>query len=424
MDGTGERGQACENAAVSALGPYQRRLFALMSLATFFEGFDTRLASLMLPQLGAEFGADQSELFGALSTLGLGALFGFVPLRLADRFGRRPMLLVSIGGYTVLCLATAASRTLAEFTFCQFFARLFMVTEVALAFVVLSEEMPPERRGRLNGLLGGVAAAGAVVPALLLPLAIELGVGWRGLYALGGSLVVLLPFYVTTLREPAAFRSLPPRRLGDEWRELRRLASGSYRGRLVAAVCVWLAIDFWNACAMFSFSFFAQTERGWTTDDIAFWFTAAGVLQFASYAAGGWLMDRLGRRPTVIGYLGLASVASGIAYLGEGPLVAVGYLAMSALGGMWAVAQTISAELFPTELRATAGGLAHNLIGRLGMFLGPRAVGALAVSYGTGDAVALLGLAHLVALPLLLVLLPETRGTALVSPERAEADAQ
>ena len=403
------------------LAPYQRRLFALMSLATFFEGFDTRLASLLLPQLGEEFGASQTELFGALSTLGLGALFGFLPLRFADRFGRRPLLLVSIGGYTALCLATAATRTLDEFVFCQFFARMFMVTEVALAFVILSEEMPSERRGRLNGLLGAVAAGGAIVPALLLPVAIDLGVGWRGLYALGGSLVVLLPLYVVGLREPAAFQCLPRRSLSDEWRELRSLVGSRYRRRFVAVACVWLSIDFWNSCAMFSFSFFAQTERGWGSDQIALWFTLAGVMQFASYAAAGWLMDRYGRRPTVIGYLVLASGASAIAYLGVGNWVVLGYFAMSSLGGMWAVAQTISAELFPTEVRATAGGVSHNLIGRLGMALGPKAVGFLAATHGTGEAVAMLGVLHLLALPLIVLWLPETRGTELAAagdPER------
>ena len=87
---------------------------------------------------------------------------------------------------------------------------------------------------------------------------------------------------------------------------------------------------------------------------------------------------------------------------------------MVAMGGMWSVAQTISAELFPTRLRATANGLTHNLIGRMGMVFGPAAVGVLVTSLGSvGDAVALLGLANFVAIPLLLWLLPETRGAQL-----------
>lgn len=397
--------------AVPALSAYQRRLFALLSLATFFEGFDTMLASLMLPQLGEEFEADQSELFDTLSRLGLGALCGFVPLRFADRFGRRPLLLVSIGGYATLCLATAATRTLEEFTMCQFFARMFMVTEVALAYVMLSEEMPVERRGRLNGLLGAFASAGALVPSVLLPLSIELGFGWRGLYVLGGSLVVLLPFYFAWIREPQAFARLPRRRPGSEWKEFRSLVGKRYRRRFIAAACVWLSIDFWNSCAMFSFSFYVQTERGWTPADLAWWLPLAGPLQFLGYMAAGRLMDRIGRKPTVLFYLAASTVASTVCYLGDGWVVVAGYFGMVGLGGMWAVAQTISAELFPTELRATAGGITHNLIGRLGMTLGPTLVGVLAVTFGsTGLAVALLGALNLVAIPLIAATLPETRG--------------
>ena len=122
-------------------------------------------------------------------------------------------------------------------------------------------------------------------------------------------------------------------------------------------------------------------------------------------------MDRVGRKPTVLFYLAAASVASTVCYLGEGWVVVAGYFGMVALGGMWAVAQTISAELFPTELRATAGGITHNLIGRLGMTLGPKLVGVLAVTVGsTGQAVALLGALNLIAIPLIAAMLPETRG--------------
>ena len=128
------------------------------------------------------------------------------------------------------------------------------------------------------------------------------------------------------------------------------------------------------------------------------------------------------RRPVVLSYLGLASVASAVSYLTHGSLVVVGYLAMNALGGMWAIAQTISAELFPTEVRATAGGITQHLIGRIGMALGPKSVGLLAASLGsTGSAVALLGLLHLVALPLIAAILPETRATPLDPTERGRS---
>jgi putative MFS transporter len=215
---------------------------------------------------------------------------------------------------------------------------------------------------------------------------------------------------------------LQGRSLATEWSELRSLFAAPHRRRMVAGSLVWLSIDFWNACAMFSFSFYAQTERSWTPGDVALWFTLGGLLQFVGYAAAGQLIDRHGRRPVVLAYLVLASGASALSYLAHGSLVVAGYLAMNALGGMWAIAQTISAELFPTEIRATAGGLTQHLIGRVGMAAGPKAVGLLAASLGsTGAAVALLGLLHLAALPIIAATLPETRATPLTPPERGRS---
>ena len=76
----------------------------------------------------------------------------------------------------------------------------------------------------------------------------------------------------------------------------------------------------------------------------------------------------------------------------------------------WSVAAAQCAELFPSELRATAAALSHNLLGRLGMVAGPALVGLAVPATGS---VALAGVAlcalNLLCLPLVLRGLPETR---------------
>lgn len=402
-----------------ALDGYVRRLIALLSLATFFEGFDTMVTSLVLHRLGGEFGVESADLFAVQSILGIGAVCGFVPMRFADRVGRRPILLLSISGYTLLCLLTATATTLQEFAAYQFFARMFMVTELAIAYVMLSEEVPAERRGQLNGWMGAFASVGAIVPAMLFPLSNELGFGWRGLYVFGGSLGVLIPLYIGWIRETQAFLELPRRAWSNEFREWLELARAPHRRRFVAASIVWFSVDFWNACAMFSFPFYVQSERAWTPGDLALWMPLGGLLQFGGYVLAGRATDRFGRKPTLVVCLGTASLASLACYQLEAKeFVVASYFAMVAMGGMWSIAQTISAELFPTRLRATANGLTHNLIGRMGMVLGPAAVASFTLSLGSvGDTVALLCLANFVAIPLLIWLLPETRGARLSGSE-------
>ena len=87
------------------------------------------------------------------------------------------------------------------------------------------------------------------------------------------------------------------------------------------------------------------------------------------------------------------------------------------LQGLWTIAATITTELFETRVRASANALAHNLLGRWGMVVGPLAVGFLTGPLGsTGNAVTALAFGNLLVLPVVYALLPETRGINLESP--------
>ena len=214
-----------------SLDGYPRRLFALLAVATVFEGFDTMLTSLSLHHMEGDFGADQAELAVAVSMISLGTVAAFLSLRLADRYGRRPVFLVSITGYTLLTVATAFSQTLDQFIALQFIARMLMVTELALAYVMLGEEMPERYRPRALALLGGFALCGAALPAIALPAVMRTEWGWRGLFLLGGMLLPFLPLYWRPLRETTLFSAradeVPTRARYSPGSTIHRAPSGS-----------------------------------------------------------------------------------------------------------------------------------------------------------------------------------------------------
>jgi putative MFS transporter len=287
------------------------------------------------------------------------------------------------------------------------------VSELALAYVILSEELPEHWRGRANGLLGGLAAFGAAAPAALLPLLEARGIGWRGLFAIGALPLLLVPVVGRALRETRRFAA-SARERGSEFSldSLRALAARGLRARVAAMCGIWFALNFSAASVMYFFFQYALGERGLTTTDTAWIAPASLPFGFAGYAAAGWLADRVGRRPALSLYLALATATATLCYQSDsrGVILAC-YAALQAFSGGWAVAATLCAELFPTALRATATALTHNLIGRLGMVLAPLATGALAERLGSiGDAVAALALAPLLCLPALWLALPETRG--------------
>jgi putative MFS transporter len=77
------------------------------------------------------------------------------------------------------------------------------------------------------------------------------------------------------------------------------------------------------------------------------------------------------------------------------------------------VLNTFTTELFPTELRGDAFAWSNNLIGRIGYWLSPIVVGALAQGIGWGPVLRVSVVFPLLALALLLYFLPETRATEL-----------
>ena len=81
---------------------------------------------------------------------------------------------------------------------------------------------------------------------------------------------------------------------------------------------------------------------------------------------------------------------------------------------VWPIAGTITSEIFPTEIRATANAVVNHLLGRIGMALAPAVVGALSAVLGSiGQAVALISLIPFVCLPIIWLTVRETKGQEL-----------
>jgi MFS family permease len=408
--------------ALRQLGPHAG-LFALLCIATFFEGFDTKLASLVQPVIGNEFGASTEELGTALGLSSLGMSLAFFVILLADVVGRRPIFLGALLAYALLTLATAFSPDLIVFTGLQLFARMAMVVELSLAYLILSEEIPGKIRGRVNGLFASTAALGAAIPdALLAPLN-DAGIGWRGLFLIGSLPLFLFPIYVYKIRETRAFLERPTTtgKYGAEFRAAARaLWSSLYRGRLVRLTGIWLAINFWSGTALYFFTLYTFSERGWEASDLQRlpW----GTIPFglAGYILSGFAMDRLGRRTATTGYLICAFFATIFCYGSTGNAwIYLGMFFLTGLTGVWTIATTWTTELFPTQTRATALGISNNLIGRLGLVFGPIVAGRLSAALGsTSLAISILAGVTLLVIPLVWSL-PETNGADLFEEESA-----
>jgi len=399
--------------SLARLGPYQKRLLALLMLATGIEGFDAALTMVMMRDVERELAPSPVAMYDAISWLSWGAIASGLMIWCADRIGRKPALLISLAAYGAFSLATSRAPSLSAFTWLQCAARLFMVAQLSLAYVMLSEEMPPALRGRANGLLGTSAGIGAAVPLALA------GFDWRVVFALGALPLALAPLYAFALRETALFsRGRAARaRAGDALRDLRALATSGLLARLAAVSAMWFTLSFWSGGVLVGFIRFLGIERAWTSEMISglVWgVIPAGV---AGYLLAGFAMDRIGRRATALLYFGGSALATIAAYQGRQPAhVFAAWCAVTAFGGAWTVTNTLTAELFPTRLRATASGIAGSLLGRLGFVLGPLLAGRLAARLdGAADAMSLLALVNLACVAVVWRWIPETRAMQLES---------
>lgn len=399
-------------------------VLALLASAAFFDGYDAQIMALLLPQIQDSFHASVTALGVAHIPIALGQFVAFFVIRQADRAGRRPLLMLTVLGYTAFTAATAAAWDLWSFAVLQFGAQVFIGAEFAVAVTMLVEVFPEERRGRALGLLLTFGPLGAVVVAVLLDAGLQdTGLGWRLFYLIG-----LLPLAVVAiarrrLPETPRFQAERRRRAqGEEGPHISFLEPWlpAYRWRLVLVGSVSLLQTLPSSAAVAWWAFYAERQRGLSTGEVATYVIFAYGAGLFGYYTCGRLMDWIGRRPTAIIYI-LATVAAGVGLFqtGRGPASPV-LLAVAVFFGLGIgpVLSAFATELFPTRIRAQASSWVRNWFAIVGSALGPSLVGILGDPYrgaigNIGDTMSLLMLLALPSAFLIWRFMPETRGTAL-----------
>lgn len=397
---------------------YLRLLAVLLGTVTFFEGYDTGIAAIIIPDLARDFHASTATIGRVASMVNLGALVALVVIALGDRVGRRPLLVGTTLLYAVLTGLTAAAPGLLAFAAIQFFARMFLVSDLAIAITIATEEFPADRRGRLLGVLSALGGAGLVTVAALYHVVAGTALGWRALYLVGT--VPLLAVVPLRLKLRESRRWLEAKAAGTSLRRASvwGLVTGAY-GRRLALVCgVLFLYNFATISGSAYWTLFVRRERGFSGGTATTFLALAVVAGIPGYLAAGRLQDRWGRRRTGAVFL-LVGMAAGIAAFqvrGRGPLLVSLWLAVFFGLGATSVMNAVSSELFPTRVRATCVAIARSIFGTLGASAGLLIVGALAARNGligtVGNSVTLAALALVPAI-LLLLALPETGGKEL-----------
>ena len=322
-----------------------------LSLVGFFLNYDTGLLSLAAPAIAEGLGVSVATFGIGVAVIRVAALGSMPILRLADRIGRRQMLLVSVFAFTIATGATAAAWSLAAFVVFQMAARLFLATEESLAGIVISEEVRPDRRGAGLTLLGIIAMAGFGLVAMMLLVVPLTPLDWRILYIAALPPLVLVAWLRRNLRETKAFTvaQSEERVQTSFWPHV----DASHRPLLWRITIVLGTHGLLSTPMFFYAAELAQDGYGWE-GLFTIIVIAAGPATLLGYVAGGRLSDRVGRRPVVIWSTLVVVLGVVLVFTEERWLFAPGFFLLTgADAGLVAVRPSFLSELFPTEVRAT-----------------------------------------------------------------------
>lgn len=397
------------------LSPYQRRLFVFLSVATFFEGYDIFALAQLLPNIRADFHLSRTEGGWLLALINLGTVLAFLLIRVADRVGRKRVLSITIVGYTLASLASAASPNALVFGVLQCIARVFLIGEWTVAMVYAAEEFPAARRGAVIGVLQAFSSLGGIACAGLVPLMLKSPLGWRTVFIAGAIPLTIVAYARRGLKETRRFEEARAQGTAVTQGELTAVLKTAHLKRVLQMAAIWFLSYLCSQNAITFWKDFALNERGYTDRQVGGAVTIAALASMPLVFLAGRLLDVIGRRRgAVVIYAALAlGVYGAYSLQHRGALTVVLMVTVFGASAFLAVLNAYTTELFPTEQRADAFAWSNNLLGRIGYVVSPPVVGYFADRNGYGPTVSATAVFPLLALGLILALLPETRGKEL-----------
>ena len=411
---------AADNGASLVDVPPARRTLRAACAVLYYQGFTMAINGIGAPWIGRSFGLNESGIATLYAWISFSAIGALILSRLADRLGRRRVLVWAVSATPLCALAAAASTSLPAFAVCEILLYACIGATVSSAVVMIAEVLPIERRAKGQSYGGLALTLGGGLCVILTPLLVDAGYSWRWLLVIAAAGVVGVPFL--------------PRMIPESARWERAAASGAtqrtrfydvfgtrYRRRAVPILVCFLFSTIAGTAATSWGYYHAVSVVGLSAGAASIMMLVGGGLSMMGLTLGAWSAERFGRVPTVV--IASMLLASGGVFFYWGPPAGWAWPGLWLIVGFWwfmsaANAGTVAGnaaatELFPTALRGTMIGW-FSLVGAIASVTTQASIAVLAQPLGGLSVV--VGYLSLLAVPSAVVFgtfMEETRGLSL-----------
>ncbi|WP_378953926.1 MFS transporter [Pelosinus sp. sgz500959] len=388
------------------VGKFHYRLLMITGLGWMFDAMDTGIIAFVLPVLIKTWGLTTAQVgyIGSVGLIGM-ALGAVLAGSVADRFGRKNVFAATLVIYSVATGFCGLAWSFESLLFFRFLVGFGLGGQLPVAVTLVTEYAPPGDRGRFIVLLESFWGVGWLIAAVIAYLIIP-RYGWNIAFLIG-ALPALYVFKIWKSVPESVHYLLGKGRIQeahDIVQEMEKkaglvpektmIAPQAGKKTQVAFADIWApqfvkrTIMLWILWFGIVYSYYGiftwlpslMVGQGYTVIKTFEYVLIMTLAQLPGYFAAAYLVDRIGRKTTLSGFLAASAICA--YFFGQGgssQMVLLWGSLMSFFNlGAWGVVYTYTPELYPTRIRALASGWAA-AIGRVGGILAPTIVGYMII---------------------------------------------
>jgi len=342
------------------LTPVQANTFIACFLGWALDAFDFFILIFCVSAISTQFQTKVSAVSEAIFlTLAMRPVGAFLFGLMADRFGRRPTLMIDIVAYSVFELASAFAPSLKVFLIMRACFGVAMGGEWGVGAALAFETLPKEGRGFFSGLLQEGYIVGYLVAALVYGTLFSI-IGWRGMFIIGALPAFLVIYIRAKVEESPAWLKGQRSKVGES-----RLGKDvfKYLGSFLFLVVLMFAFTSFSHGTQDLYPTFLEKNHHLTPHVVGLVAIIYNIGALLGGIVGGTLSERIGRRRAIVISAALAMPVIPLwAYSHTVPLIALGsFLMQFMVQSAWGVVPAHLNELSPPAVRGTFPGLAYQL---------------------------------------------------------------